>query len=258
MTRDVIIDPWVPAPEDLAPRRDEVHVWRVALDPPSPWVERFEAVLSPVERARADRYHRAGDRARCVVGRGWLRTLLGRYLADDPGRLEFRYGRQGKPELAGPAGVPPLRFNLAHSRDLALLAVVQGRQVGIDMEAIRPLADADRIIARFFSPRERAAYLSLPEPERPDAFFRAWTRKEAYLKATGLGLSLALDQFAVALAPGEPARLVHVEGRPHEPERWALHDLEPGPGFTAALAVEGSGWRLRCYRTPGAMEAGPG
>jgi 4'-phosphopantetheinyl transferase len=256
MRREVIVDPWVPAPDDLAPRRDEVHVWRVALDPLSPWVERFEAVLSPVERARAGRYRQARDRARFLVGRGWLRTLLGRYIGDDPGRLEFRYGPQGKPELASPAGVSPLRFNLAHSQDLALLAVAQGRQVGIDLEAIRPMAGADQIITRFFSPRERAAYLSLPEPERLDTFFRAWTRKEAYLKATGMGLAMALDQFDVALAPGAPARLLHVEGRPHEPERWALHDLDPGPGFSATLAVEGSGWRLRCYQTPGPEVAG--
>jgi 4'-phosphopantetheinyl transferase len=247
LSRDAIGETWGPAPDSIAMCRDEVHVWRIALDPPPSLAGRFEAVLSPDERARADRFRMARDRARFVVGRGWLRTILGRYLGAEPGRLAFRYGPQGKPALEGD---DMARFNLAHSHDLALLAVAEGRELGIDLEQIRPMADAERIIERFFSMRERAAFLGLPGPDRPVAFFRGWTRKEAYLKAIGLGFSMPLDRFDVTLAPGEPARLLHVEGRPEEPGRWTLHDLDPGPGFLAALAVEGTGWRPRCFHAP--------
>ncbi len=171
--------------------------------------------------------------------------LLGRYLDAAPERLEFRYGPQGKPSLPEDRS---LRFNLAHSHDLALLAVTEGREVGIDLEGLRPLADAEQIIARFFSPRERAEFLALPAPERLVAFFRGWTRKEAYIKARGLGFAMPLDAFDVALAPGVASRLLRVESSPDEPGRWSFRDLAPGPGFLAAMAVEGTGWRLRCFQ----------
>jgi 4'-phosphopantetheinyl transferase len=246
MSQDTAVDTWTLAPDDLAAARDEVHVWRLALDLPPLVIERYERVLSPDERGRAGRFYQARDRRRFLVGRGTLRMLLGRYLGAEPARLEFRYGPQGKPSLSEDRS---LRFNLAHSHDLALLAVTEGRELGIDLEQIRPLADAERIITRFFSMRERAEFLALPEPERLVAFFRGWTRKEAYIKARGLGLAMPLDAFDVTLAPGAPGGLLRVEGSPHEPGRWSFRDLAPGPGFLAAMAVEGTGWRLRCLQS---------
>ena len=221
-------------------RRDEVHVWRIALDPPPPCVEGLGLHLTPEETARANRYLQPGDRERFIAGRGWLRSILGRYLGADPARLEIRYGPRGKPELAGDCSIS---FNLAHSRDLGLLAVTEGRQVGIDLEAVRPMPDAGPIATRFFSASERSTWLALPEADRNEAFFRCWTRKEAFLKATGMGLSMPLDQFDVTLGPGAPARLIAVREQPEEAGRWVLREIDVGPGFIAALAVEGAGWR---------------
>jgi 4'-phosphopantetheinyl transferase len=245
MSQDTAGETWAPAPDVLATARDEVHVWRLALDLPPLKVEGLAHVLAPDEQERAGRFYQARDSKRFITGRGTLRTLLGRYLGVEPACLAFCYGPQGKPALPEERS---LRFNLAHSQDLALLAVTEGREVGIDLERVRPMADADQIITRFFSPHERAEFLALPEPERLVAFFRGWTRKEAYIKARGLGLAMPLDAFDVALAPGEPSRLLRVEGAPDEPGRWSFRDLEPGPGFLAALAVEGTGWRLRCFQ----------
>jgi len=223
----------------------EVHVWRIPLGPLGASARRLGRLLSPDERARADRFYAEGDRLRFAVGRGALRTILGRYLRLAPDRLAFRYGPRGKPALAGETGPSAPRFNLAHSHDLALLAVAGGREVGVDVEAVRPIPDADRLVARFFSAREGAEYADLPDAEKIGAFFRGWTRKEAYVKATGDGLSMPLDRFDVPLAAGPI--LLRVPDRPEEAARWSLRDLDPGAGFAAAVAVEGAGWSLRSF-----------
>jgi 4'-phosphopantetheinyl transferase len=221
------------------------------LDQPASTVRRLGESLALDERERAGRFHFDRDRDRFIVGRGALRALLGRYLGMEPGRVAFRYGPQGKPALAEGAGTSPLQFNLAHSQGLALLAIAEGRQIGIDVEVIRPVSEVDQLVGRFFSPRECAEFRRVAEGERLASFYRGWTRKEAYLKATGEGLATPLDQFDVTLAPGEPARLLDVAGRPSEVSRWALLDLDPGPEAIAALAVEAApelfiwrGWRL--------------
>jgi 4'-phosphopantetheinyl transferase len=237
----------VPAAEMNLPG-DEVQVWRYCLDRPGAVVERLARVLSLDERARAERFHAARHREAFIVGRGMLRTILGCYLQAEPDRLDFRYGAQGKPALPAGEGGTSLEFNLSHSGGLALLAIARDRRVGIDVEAIRPMSDADRIVDRFFSRREASDYRGLVEGQKLEAFFRCWTRKEAFIKAIGEGFSLPLDQFDVTLGPGEPPMLRHVEGRPAEVARWSLRDLDPGPGYASAVAVEGSGWRLRGFR----------
>jgi 4'-phosphopantetheinyl transferase len=233
---------WPGPPKDLALSRDEVHVWRIALEPPEAVVSQLATVLAADEQARAARFLAPIHRTRFQVGRALLRTILGRYLSIEPARLEFNYGPQGKPSLAG-----DVRFNLAHSKDLALLAVTQAREIGVDIEALRPLDDAERIVARFFSAREQAAFFRVAPELRQEAFFRGWVRKEAYIKAIGKGLSLPLGDFDVTLAPGEPPRLLHVEGQPREPERWSLAEIDPGPGFMGAVAIDGTGWRLHGF-----------
>jgi len=239
--------PWREPPAEPVAAPGAVDVWRVALDLGGSAVERLAATLADDERARADRLRVPGGRGRFIAGRGALRAILGRYLGLPADRLAFRYGGRGKPALPGTG----LEFNLTHSGGLALLAVTRGRAVGVDIEAARPMADADRLVERFFSPREVAAYRALPAAERPAAFFRCWTRKEAYMKATGLGLGQPLDGFDVSLAPGEPPRLLAVAGRPGEADRWSMRDLDPGPGYAAALLVEGGADLVRCYRWPG-------
>jgi 4'-phosphopantetheinyl transferase len=245
MTQD--LRSWEPPPRHPTISPHEVHLWRMTLDHPGAVALRLGPYLSPEERRRAGRFHSESDRVRFVVGRGSLRTILGRYLGREPVAVAFDYGAQGKPMLAGPRDDLPLQFNLSHSQGLAVLAVTLGRQVGVDVEQIRPVADAEQIVARFFSARERDEFSRLPDGRRLDAFFRGWTRKEAYLKATGAGLSLPLDQFDVPLDPEEPPRLVDVAGRPQEAARWSLWDLAPGPGFCGAVAVEDGAGLLRGF-----------
>jgi 4'-phosphopantetheinyl transferase len=175
--------------------------------------------------------------------------VLALYTETEPARLRFAYGPQGKPSLqSDEAGDTSLRFNLAHSHDLALLAVARGREVGVDVEHVRADFASDEVAGHFFSPRETAALRAVPdEAERARAFFRCWTRKEAYVKARGEGLSLPLDGFTVSLAAGEPAALLGCDADARETQRWTLINLEPGDGYAAAAAVEGTGWRLRLF-----------
>jgi 4'-phosphopantetheinyl transferase len=239
---------WELPPLDLEIHSDSVHVWRAMLDHPGTVARRLGRILSPDEQRRAERFRSESDRGRFIVGRGSLRRILSRYLEVAPEELVLRYGAQGKPMLAESRGDLPLQFNLSHSQGLALLAIARGRPVGIDIEQIRPVVDAEQIVARFFSAPERAEFAQLPDGQRLEAFFRGWTRKEAYLKATGAGLSLPLDQFAVSLSPGEPPRLVDVAERPLEAGRWTLLDLAPGPGYLGAVAVKGPVGRLKGFR----------
>jgi 4'-phosphopantetheinyl transferase len=188
------------------------------------------------------------DRDRFIAGRGLLRAILGRYLGLPPERLRFYYGPQGKPALDPDSEEDGIQFNVSHCHDFALFAVTRGRQVGIDLERIRPLPEAGQVAERFFSAQERSVFHALPESDRQLAFFRCWTRKEAFIKAEGQGLSLPLDGFDVSLAPGQPAKLLAVKRDPEEASRWSLYDLWPAPGFVAAVAAEGSGWCLRRWQ----------
>jgi 4'-phosphopantetheinyl transferase len=210
-------------------------------------VDRFFRTLSPDEVERAERFRFERHRRRFVVGRGVLRALLGRYLGVEPARISFGYGARGKPHLSGALSGTGVRFNLAHSHEMALYVVTRGRDVGIDLEHVRPMPDAEDIGARFFSPHEHEILCALPPGQRLGAFFDCWTRKEAYIKATGDGLARPLDEFDVSLAPGEPARLLRVAEDPAEVDRWSLQALSPDAGYAAALVVEGRGWRLACW-----------
>ena len=161
--------------------------------------------------------------------------------------MRFVYGPHGKPELASDGGETGLRFNVSHSHGLALYAITRHREIGVDVERIRPEVASETIAEHFFSPREVAVLRALPATLQATAFFACWTRKEAYIKARGDGLSLPLDQFAVSLAPGEPAALLYTAWDAQEAARWALHDLASGPGYRAAVAVTGHDWQLTCW-----------
>jgi 4'-phosphopantetheinyl transferase len=246
-------DTWVAARSDLSDLSlapDEVHVWRAALGQPTERSLKLWPLLSSDEQERASRFRFQQHRNDFVVARGLLRRILSSYLRTEARRLKFTCGPQGKPALAPDAGVAKLRFNLSHSHQLVLFALTLGREVGIDLEHIRPeFADLEAAV-RFFSPREIAQLTALPANQQTAAFYNCWTRKEAYIKARGGGLSLPLDQFDVSLAPGEPARLLGVLNDAREAARWTLMDLQPAPGYAAALAVEGQGWRLRRWQSP--------
>jgi 4'-phosphopantetheinyl transferase len=250
------ISPWSDPPPTFSARRDEVHVWRIALDEPDDVVSRLAGVLAPDERARAARFLAPVHGQRFRVGRGMLRAILARYLGLEPDRIEFTYGPHGKPSLAAASRTADVRFNLAHSKDVALLGVCLGRELGVDVEAVRPLEDAERIVGRFFSAREQADFFGVAPELRQHAFFLGWVRKEAYIKAIGTGLALPLADFDVTLTPGAPPRLLHVAGRPEEPRRWSFAQLDVGDAFRGAVAVEGEGWRLHCWRaSPRALES---
>jgi 4'-phosphopantetheinyl transferase len=232
---------WRKPPHSFHLSEAEVHVWRTELDPPAEDVERHEQTLTPDELARADRFYFPRDRRQFIVARGVLRALLGAYLGIPPDQVRFRYAPQGKPALDTDAMEMGgrLQFNLSHSGTLALFAFVRRRQIGVDLESVHREVSVDQISNRFFTPREITALRSLPEDDRREAFFRAWTRKEAYIKARGEGLSLGLDQIDVSPALGEPTEFVRLPDLSGGAEGWSLHDLQPGPGYIGALAVEG-------------------
>ncbi|HVH67071.1 MAG TPA: 4'-phosphopantetheinyl transferase superfamily protein [Gemmatimonadales bacterium] len=214
----------------------EVVMTRLGEEPAA--VRALAGSLSDAERMRASRFAFDRDRDRFVVARARLRQLLASRLDVLPEAVELEYGAHGKPALAGRFADSDLRFNVSHSDDLAVYAFASGREIGVDVEAIRPLRDADSIAARFFSSRETAAYLALDPGDRPLGFYQCWTRKEAFIKALGEGFSHPLDSFDVSLAPGEPARLLRIEPAPEDDRAWRLESFAPAPGFVAAVVTE--------------------
>ncbi len=249
---------WRPAPPQPTLAGDEIHVWRAGLDVDAYRLRRLTDVLSSEERTRAGRFRLPRDSARYVAGRGLLRELLGRYLDAAPSRLCFSYGSHGKPALAGQMAEQGLRFNVSHSHGLALYAFARDRELGVDVERIRTgLADTPAA-ERFLAPEEATVLRALPPAQRETAFFTCWCRKEAYLKAKGLGLALPLDQFVVTVTPGEPAKLLAARWDAHEPPRWRLADLAPARQYAGAVAVEGYSWQLRCWDWPARAESMPG
>jgi 4'-phosphopantetheinyl transferase len=227
-------------PEDLKPGSCEAHVWRVELNQPETRVNLFFEILSEDEKRRAERFHFRHDRTHYVVARGMLRALLGFYLHKESEQLRFSYTPFGKPFLSSAEGERDLRFNVSHSRGLALYAFVDGCDVGVDVEYIRADFATEEIADRFFSRREVEVLRSLDRQVRAEAFFNCWTRKEAYIKARGEGLSHPLHQFAVSMIPGEPAALLEADGGVEEVSRWSLHELKPKDGYAAAIATEKS------------------
>ena len=221
---------------------DLIRIWRVPLDAFFEEDARLEGVLSLDETDRAHRYFFDRDRRRFIIGRAVLRLILAGYLGTEAEQVKINYGKHGKPSLAEPnAGV---RFNVSHSQEIALIAVAHGREVGVDVEFVRQLTDQEQLLTWNFSSCEVAAYRQLPCQQQQAAFFAGWTRKEAYLKARGEGLSIPLDSFAVSLGSDDPAALLEVRHDPMEPARWGMANLSVAPGYAGALVAEGGGWRF--------------
>ena len=227
--------------------RDELHIWEASLDRPAAVVNTLGWTLSEDERARADRFRFERDRARYIVGRGLLRRLLGEYLGLASKEIRFAYGPNDKPHLER----ANLHFNLSHSGPVALFAFSRDAEVGVDVELDDADFSSERIAERFFSPAEVAALRSLPPARQPQAFLTCWTRKEAFIKARGDGLSLALNRFDVSLEPDAPAAVLRTEWCADEPGQWWLADLsDPGRGYIAAVAVKRHGCRVIRRRVP--------
>ena len=242
--------PWGFPPATIVLGGYDVHVWQASLDESSTHRDSFIRTLAADERTRAERFHFQRDRENFITAHGVLRAILSLYLNRGPESLSFCYSSHGKPALACKSGGDAIRFNMSHSHGVVLYAVTRGRDIGIDVEFIRRDLEAEQIAERFFSPSEIATLRALPSSLRRHAFFLCWTRKEAYIKARGEGLSIALDQFDVSLIPGKPAGLLSTRPDSDEALGWSLQDLTLDLGYAAALAVAGRGQNLSFWQWP--------
>jgi 4'-phosphopantetheinyl transferase len=226
----------------------EVHLWRARADLPEEWRQRFRETLTAEELALAERLRAERDRERYVCAQGVLRDILARYAGVGVREIAYRRNEYGKPDLSD--GLAPwLRFNLTHSHDEVMVAVVRDREIGVDIEYIASDRPLRKLIGRFFSEVEVEAFQGVPEEELPELFYTSWTRKEAYVKARGVGLRFGMRRFAMTVGGDKPA-LLHVEGEPEEPGRWTVLSLDVAPEFRAALVVEGRGVAVQNYVWP--------
>jgi 4'-phosphopantetheinyl transferase len=223
---------------------DEVHLWLAHLDEHA--ADSLKPLLAADEVSRADRFHFTKDRNHYIVARGLLRKLLATYLDLSASELRFAYAEKGKPSLEK-SQRSSLNFNLAHSGGLALYAFSLGREIGVDLEFIREDLADKKIAERFFSAHEIEALKTVPPDFRKQAFFNCWTRKEAYIKARGEGLSMPLDEFDVSLVPGEAAALLRNHKEPAEVSRWSMQSVAVPDGYVAALVASGDDWRSKTF-----------
>jgi 4'-phosphopantetheinyl transferase len=229
---------------------DEVHSWCASLDVAPEISARLYATLTSDERTRSARFQFERDRQHFIVARGVLRDLLGRYLQTQPGHIRFVYNGFGKPDLS-PEFANRLKFNLSHAAGLALIAIATASDVGVDLEYIRAQHHYADIARRFFSAAEVDYLTALPSHLYAETFFSCWTKKEAYLKACGEGLAIPLNSFSVPLTtdPAPTPVDLYVASKDIGPaKRWSLYTLRPAPGYAGALAIEGTGWRLRQWQ----------
>lgn len=239
--------PWRVLHGPLRLKDDEVHIWAGCLDVTPTTSVASVASLSEEERTRAKKFRFRQHQSRFIAGRSLLRVILSRYLNVEPARVEFKYNPRGKPVLAHPFESSGIHFNLSHSDAMALFAVTTVGPVGIDVERLRLDIDFGGLVTLFCSPREYELFQNLASWEKQHAFFNLWTRKEAFLKATGVGITQILNQVEVTFRPGEAARLIAVSGDPKKASRWKLHPLDPASNFAAAVAIEAQSVRFQ-YR----------
>jgi 4'-phosphopantetheinyl transferase len=232
-----------PGPAALS--ASDVHVWSVELDAWLPEIRSLQALLSAEERARAAKFVFGKDGARFVLRRALLRQILGGYAGQKPGLLKFDHTVQGRPLLAHESGGDTLRFSLSHAGGLVLVAVARQRQIGIDVERVREGFEWRPMLDTVFSEAEGIAFNVLPEAQKTGAFFNAWTRKEAYLKATGEGIATSLRQVEMSL---RAQKIMRIGGDVAAAAAWSLRDWAPAPGFIASLVVHGHDWRLTLGR----------
>lgn len=232
------IQTWIAATDRLPPPANgEVHVWRRQLNVTDECLRELEGLLSDAERARANRYRFLRDRRRFIVARATLRNLLGRYLCIAPEAISLDVGTNGKPELDRTVHRLRLEFNLSHSDELAIYAFALQRPVGIDVEHLDRAVDFLALAEKCFSDRELAVLQELPASAQERAFFNAWSRKEAYLKAAGVGLHFPLRQVEVSLTLGASTRLISIDGSRPLANDWFMAELDLGERFVSSLVV---------------------
>jgi len=236
---------WRSTPKDLTLAPDFVDIWRSPVDLPAMQRLALQQCLSPLEIERADRYRVMARREEFIVARGLLRTILGRLLAADPRAIEFTFSIKGKPAIDRPETGRAISFNLSHSHGLILIAATLGRSVGVDVELVREQTDFERMAERFFSPVECEVLRSVEEKDRRRAFFTCWTRKEAFLKATGMGITVALDSFDVEYWPPDRASLLALRQPEMNDADWTMRNVPVGGDHAASVAVEGPAIEMR-------------
>ncbi len=244
--------PWVVQHAHPALAAADVHVWLAQTRAAAASESQLFATLDAPERERAARFHAVRDRQRFTLAHGLLRSLLARYVGGSAAELSFGFGPYGKPRLLDPESHMNLEFNMSHAGDCVLIAVARSRAVGVDVERWDDAVDYDDVAAFCFSQSERAALAALPPADKAAAFFAGWTRKEAYIKATGCGITQGLDHFDVSLTPGD-ARLECDRREADATERWSMQDLVPGAGYSGAVIAEGA-YGLRCFSMTPVLE----
>lgn len=234
-----------PPPKELELLTNNAHIWSANLKSPPFKIEELSKILSSDEIDRANRFYFERDKNRFIITRGTLRKIISRYLNIDPKKLQFTYSDRGKPNLSTPTSIS---FNLSHSQDLALYAISQINLIGIDLEYIRPMPDAKNLAKRFFSPQEYNFISQLPAQQQQETFFKIWTCKEAYLKATGEGLAGGLEKVEVGLNPEKPIHFFSINGNVQEASPWYLHQFIPQPNYIAAVVVAGKNQNLSFWQ----------
>ena len=235
---------WQTSPPNIALPSKDIHVWKASLQVDAEQAEKFWKTLSKEEKARAHRFRFPEHRDYFIAARGILRALLHKYLPLQPVDFEFSYGAQGKPSLEQ---FPDLQFNVSHSRGVALFAFAKCGDIGVDIEYVDPAIEFELIAPRFFSKNEAATLLDLPVDRRPAVFFNCWTRKEAFIKAKGGGLSIPLDQFEVTLLEEDVPKLVTIDGALQEVHQWSLFSFFPERGMIGALAIKAKPEEVRYF-----------
>ena len=221
---------------DLTVPLGRVDIWSLRTDDPDLPLSRLESLLAQDELDRANRFCFDHLRRNYILARGFLRLLCADYMQTDPASLFLRYGANGKPELGSEC---KLRFNLSHSGALTIFAFAYELELGVDVERIRDIKDIEAVARRFFCPEEASEVLGTAEAERARIFHTCWTRKEAYIKATGDGLSTALNSFRVTVRNDEPARLAHIDFSEDEGSRWTMRNLALPLPYVGALCHRG-------------------
>src|ERR1700680_1225742 len=232
--------PWVPAATPPTLVDNELHVWRASLDLSSAVRERLQSTLNPEEKKRVEKLLIEKAREHFVAARGILRELLSLYLGVHPEKIAFSYGPEGKPSLS-PAHNSKISFNVSHSNGMGLFVFANDREIGTDIEYVKPDFRGMEIASKFFSEGESAALAKLPPGERDEAFFGCWTKKEAYVKAHGQGLSIPLDSFTVEFSKSK--QVLRDEAGAH----WSCYALEAAPGYAGAVVAAGENWTVKCW-----------
>lgn len=237
---------WQASPQDLKLQKNDVHIWCANLDLPKEKIQQLTTILSEEEISRANRFRFEQHRHRFIVARSTLKIILGQYLNIESDRIEFDYTPKGKPRIREGEG---LEFNMSHSQTLGLYGVTRDRPIGVDIEYLRPMEDATQLAKRFFCTSEYEAISSLAPKEREKYFFRAWTAKEAFLKATGEGIGGGLDQIEVDLTFQDSVKLLKIKGDSQTVYQWSLLPLNPANNYLGAVVVKGEVWVKQVYNS---------